>query len=107
MVAPKVLYGVWIEGQGWLKRDKTDGQPNTVKDRTFAADSMRVAESAAELWGPGATVRPIDGSLIDLEAVFLERRKPKPSRWEHLRYRWARWRGGETLLRWQREYRAR
>jgi len=75
MVNPQITYGVWIEHSGWLKRDKRANEKPS--DYTFASPSKIVAEGAAELWGQGASVRPIDGSLIDLEAVFLERRKPQ------------------------------
>ncbi len=55
-------YGVWIEQAGWLRGDS--GQ-------AFAAVDRAVAEAAAELWGAGAQVLPIDDSLIDLQPKFL------------------------------------
>jgi len=96
VVNPKLTWGVWIEGQGWLKREATGKAGETAGDRTFASESKIVAEGAAELWGQGATVRPIDGSLIDLEAVFIERRKPKgagPTWWG----RFSQWYGDLSL----------
>lgn len=65
----RVPYGVWIAGAGWLKNDQ---------GRVFADLQRAVAESAATLWGPGATVMPIDlpdvsgvSALQVLEAKFL------------------------------------
>ena len=68
-MADTVSYGVWICGQGWLKK----AGEQAVVTRIFATLSRETADSAAALWGAGATVRPIDHSLIDLEDVFIER----------------------------------
>ena len=74
MVSPRIAYGIWIDGQGWLKRDGSA----PIEQRTFATTSQIMAERVAAFWGAGATVLPIDESLIDLELVLLEHRKPKP-----------------------------
>ena len=74
---PIITYGVWIEGQGWLK---STANPRLV----FASAFREVALGAAGLWGRGASVRPIDQSLIDLEAEFLEQRKSSKGRWAWL-----------------------
>lgn len=58
-----VIYGVWIEGAGWLK--------HTATGRVFGSDLRPVAETAAELWGPGARVLPCDPSLTEIEPQFL------------------------------------
>lgn len=89
MVNPRVTYGVWIDGDGWLKREKrTNDKPG---DREFATDSLITAERVAAFWGQGAVVLPIDDSLIDLEKLFLERRAPKVRKWTEL---WLRVRYG-------------
>ena len=56
-------YGVWIRRQGWLKVGEKDH---------FADENKAVAESAASFFGARASVRPIDDSLILLEAVLLD-----------------------------------
>lgn len=64
MRLPPVVYGVWVPGAGWLK--------DPVTRRAFADAQIRVAESAAQLYGAGAHVLPFDASLLALEAMFLE-----------------------------------
>lgn len=76
MSDPVLTYGVWIRGQGWLKRDDPTVR---VADRTFASVQREVAESAAALWGRDARVLPMDGSLIDFEQDFLKHQAAK--RW--------------------------
>ena len=68
-----VAYGVWIAGTGWLRSG--DG-------KTFAALEKTVADSAAELWGAGARVLPVDDSLIELQDVFLaQQAAPQKKAW--------------------------
>lgn len=79
-----VPYGVWIEGQGWLKNEQ---------GRVFADLHREVAQSAAELWGTGARVTAIDlpdatgrAALEGFEKQFLEQQaKRRASTW------WERW----------------
>lgn len=66
---PTTVYGVWIHGQGWLKKDGDAPLPM----RVFASPSKDLAAGAAALWGVGAQVQPIDNSLIELESVFVGR----------------------------------
>lgn len=49
---PQFAYAVWIDGKGWLKQIGTD--------RVFADPRIEVAQSAAQLYGNGAQVMPID-----------------------------------------------
>lgn len=80
----QTAYGVWIDGRGWLKEPE--------HQRPFASFDRAVAEAAAALWGAGAVVLPVDNSLHDLEALFLEQQaraaleKPSARKW------WQRWR---------------
>lgn len=60
---PPTAYGVWIDDAGWLRNPDTQ--------EAFAAFDRALAEAAAELWGVGATVLPIDKSLSDLQGLFL------------------------------------
>lgn len=66
---PRFAYGVWIHARGWLKKDG-EGK---VKERVFATPHIEIANSAKWLLGDGASVFPIDESLIDLEQTFVER----------------------------------
>lgn len=76
-MADPIIYAVWIAGQGWLKLAGDS-------ERTFVSLQKEVAESAARLWGKGATVLPWDRSLLDFEGVFL---KQQDGRWL---WNWAR-----------------
>ena len=76
VAAPVITYGVWIHGQGWLKKDGDAPVPM----RVFATLHKEIASGAAALWGDGARVLPVDDSLIELEEVFVARdRLPAPA----------------------------
>ena len=74
---PRVPYAVWIEGTGWLKSEQ---------GRVFADMNREVAETAAELWGPGARVLPVDlpdggqNALQVLETKFLQQQQDRRNR---------------------------
>ena len=70
-----ILFGVWIQGRGWLKNEQ---------GKVFTDPRPEVARTAVLLWGPGASVLPIDPSLVDLEAIFLEREKQGNPLWRIL-----------------------
>lgn len=68
MTDPILYYGVWIPGQGWLKRNND----------YVAFDSRQVAEETARRIGQKAKVYYIDSALADLETYFRELEdKPK------------------------------
>ncbi len=84
---PRIPYGVWIEGMGWLKDDA---------GRVFADLHVEIAQSAAHLWGDGAHVMPIDlpdangkSALQMLEAKFLEHQRGARAR--QWRQRFSNW----------------
>lgn len=76
--ASNIPYGVWIAPSahaqgGWLKNDA---------GRVFADLHIEIAQSAAALWGDGASVMPIDlpdadgkSALQLLEAKILEHQR--------------------------------
>lgn len=77
-MAEPTIYGVWIDGQGWLKRFE-DGKD---KPLVFAALDRHVAETAVTLWGQGAQLLPFDKSLVEFETQLLERQAQKaPKGW--------------------------
>ena len=77
-----LIYGVWIDGQGWLKNQR---------GIAFGDSRREVADTAVVLWGDGARVLVIDNrvppqmdasALEELEPRFLERPRPtRAQRW--------------------------
>lgn len=84
---PLVAYGVWIDGVGWLKEEKTQ--------RCFASVQIDVAETAAQLYGAPGRVMPFDESLNTLADVFLKRQQDViAQRWTVRLKRWMKsWHG--------------
>lgn len=66
----EITYGVWIAGYGWLRKG----------DRVFLDPRKEVAQTAAQMWGEGASVRVCDASLVDLQPELLEREALKAKR---------------------------
>jgi hypothetical protein len=63
-----ILYGIWIYGKGWLKKD------NDPK-KTLSFQHKEIAKEVAKCIG--GAVRYIDQSLIDIEPELLHKeRKP-------------------------------
>lgn len=62
MTDTPTTYGVWLEGRGWLANEHR---------RAFASTDRAVAETAAALWGKGASVMAMDSSLVDLQDFLL------------------------------------
>ena len=63
----KLLYGVWLRGEGWVK----------VHNVAVAFESKEVAIQTAERVGSNADVFYIDKSLVDLERYLLDCEKNK------------------------------
>lgn len=60
---PPLVYGVWIAGEGWLKKDA----------RPFADLNPEMADQAARMLYPTpAEVRLFDDAMLALEHRFLE-----------------------------------
>ena len=66
-MAATIFYGIWLRGQGWLKRN----------GEYIAFDNLQVAQQTKKRIGKIATVYYIDGALADLEVYFLEMEKSK------------------------------
>lgn len=66
-MADIIYYGVWLRGQGWLKRN----------NEYIAFTNLAVAQQTKKRIGKTATVYYIDGALADLEVYFLEMEKSK------------------------------
>lgn len=78
-MAQQIFYGVWLDGQGWLKRD----------GEYIAFDNKEIALQTQRRIGRGACVYFIDGALADLEVYFLELERQKAAR--GIRQTLARW----------------
>lgn len=94
-----IPYGVWIRPSatsqgGWLKSEQ---------GRVFADLHIEVAQTAARLWGDGATVLPLDlpdadgkSALQMLEAQFLAQQRAVNER--KFFQRLTRWLRGLTIV---------
>lgn len=81
LARPKVSYGVWIPGKGWLT--------NESHARYFSDYRIELAQSAARLYGQGAFVTPFDESLKELEIVFLTQERKRIE--QRLTHRFSEW----------------
>lgn len=69
-LGPPLVYGVWIEGQGWLRG--TGGRVFADMRREYAEEVLHMHQASL---APYAKVVLFDEAMGDLELLFLEREK--------------------------------
>lgn len=73
---PKLIYGVWIAGKGFLRGK--DNEPIAFENLETACSCANLATVAEGLNVSGcAIVKPYDASMVDLEGLFLESEKQR------------------------------
>ena len=72
---PRVAYGIWLPGYGWLKVRALSGSMVA-----YAEINQDVARRYAEWIGNGARIEPVDPSLVALESELLRYEKERRER---------------------------
>lgn len=72
---PRIMYGIWIPGAGWLKSPQKDGV-----NVAYAEVRPEIARRYAQWIGNGAQVEPIDPSLVAIEYKLLQYEKDRKER---------------------------